>query len=329
MNSNFWIKVENSNPPRYVPVSTKTRRVYKTLNGDAPPTPLQIKEYKQHKGVGEGFDWGEEIFKFGVYYDLIPDPEPPDQVALPDGYYELIHVEDVVGYYLVQSQVREDEAVTLGSMEQVLHEDMASFLGSRDLYEELKCCYRRGYLLYGPPGTGKTTLVRGLLRRFEDAICIHLRMVPPTSILTPLRQDPRLKVFVFEELTEQTKDSSTLSDLLQFLDGETTIDNSICVATTNYSSELPANIVERPGRFDLVLKVPDPDESVRRNLMTFLLGAEPDAASLHATEDLSTAAVKEVVLQSRKNGTSIVDEAELFKNRINMARRDFNSSIGY
>ena len=49
-----------------------------------------------------------------------------------------------------------------------------------------------------------------------------------------------------------------IENLLTFLDGESSWDNTVTIATTNYPEDLPANLVDRPGRFDTFIEYGNP-----------------------------------------------------------------------
>ena len=45
---------------------------------------------------------------------------------------------------------------------EMLMDDLNTFLGRKDLYENVGKTWKRGYLLYGPPGTGKSSLIAAM-----------------------------------------------------------------------------------------------------------------------------------------------------------------------
>ena len=45
---------------------------------------------------------------------------------------------------------------------EMLKEDLKTFLGRKDLYENVGKTWKRGYLLHGPPGTGKSSLIAAM-----------------------------------------------------------------------------------------------------------------------------------------------------------------------
>jgi len=121
---------------------------------------------------------------------------------------------------------------------------------------------RLGILLYGMQGCGKSVAIREVC----DLPNTYTFYVSPNIALSELL-DARevLKgqnvVFIFEEITA-TLDERALKEYLGFLDGEYSWDNCVTLATTNNPEELPANLVDRPGRLELFyeFKAPNVDE---------------------------------------------------------------------
>lgn len=142
----------------------------------------------------------------------------------------------------------------------------------------------RGVLLYGEPGTGKTLLAKALANKAEAGIYVvntadvlHSlygrteRLVQ--AIFDKARQNAPV-VILFDELdalagsrersTEVT--SRIVSVLLTNMDGLEERDNGIVVVgTTNMLNSIdPA--LKRPGRFDLIVEVPMPDQAQREQI---------------------------------------------------------------
>jgi SpoVK/Ycf46/Vps4 family AAA+-type ATPase len=138
--------------------------------------------------------------------------------------------------------------------------DINKFLGAEKLYQEMGVIYKRGYLLYGEPGNGKTSFIRHLVRTVlpKDTHIIWMDEIPNMEMVKALCAIPTMKVFVIEELTTMNKNAYMIKELLEFLDGESSVSNSIVIATTNYPEELHQNLADRPSRFDLVYEIKPP-----------------------------------------------------------------------
>lgn len=140
---------------------------------------------------------------------------------------------------------------------------------SEDFYRERGIPYKLGVLLYGEPGTGKSSLIHaiasllnkdvivltagailnGKLNRY-DAVCCDCDTAPIIvieeidTIVSSRQQD--------KELSENQK--SILSELLNFLDGPSSPDSCIIIATTNHIEKLDPAII-RSGRFDIKIQM--------------------------------------------------------------------------
>ena len=166
-----------------------------------------------------------------------------------------------------------------GEKEHLL-EDVAQFRRSKGRYEQLGVPYHRGYLFYGPPGTGKTSLVSALGAHFGLSIYVtNLGEFNDRSLMSAVNQVPANSVLLFEDIdcmrgsqsregldlgggkngstTTSTKENAatnvtTLSGLLNVLDGFNAPNGVLFVMTTNHVEKLDPALL-RPGRIDYKL----------------------------------------------------------------------------
>lgn len=134
---------------------------------------------------------------------------------------------------------------------------------------------KRGVLLYGPPGTGKTHTVRHLVARAQDTTVVllagqTLRFVSTAAHLARAMQ-PAIIVLedcdlVAEDRSIHSGERPLLFELLDAMDG---LDRDADVAfllTTNRVDLLERALAQRPGRVDLAVEIPLPDEADRHAL---------------------------------------------------------------
>jgi chaperone BCS1 len=168
-------------------------------------------------------------------------------------------------------------------------DDMREYLHpkTRRWYFDRGIPYRRGYLLHGPPGTGKTSLcfaaagllglklyllnlkTNGLDEESMSSLfaslprrCIVLLEDIDTAGITktrgktvtpgdnPVVPAPSTESLPEDDFDESSKDSITLSGLLNVIDGVAASEGRILVMTTNHPDKLDPALL-RPGRVDM------------------------------------------------------------------------------
>ena len=181
---------------------------------------------------------------------------------------------------------------------------------------------KRGILLYGPPGTGKTHTVRHLVSVAREATVVLLsgtQMVHVAAAAQIARaHQPAIVVIEDCDLIAEDRDhhygggpSPLLFTLLDAMDGLDPDADVVFLLTTNRADALEKALAQRPGRVDLAVEVPLPDEPARRALID-LYGANvsfsPDAVARAARDSAGTTAsyakelVRRAVLRAAMEG---------------------------
>jgi ATPase family protein associated with various cellular activities (AAA) len=169
---------------------------------------------------------------------------------------------------------------------------------------------KRGILLHGPPGTGKTHTVRYLVSRAVGATVLlltggGLHMVRHACALARMLQP---SVVVLEDIDLIAMDrgmmgqmgNPLLFDVLNEMDGMAEDADVAFVLTTNRADVLEPALAARPGRVDLAVEIPLPDEDARRRLFELygrglqLQLADPGLA-VSRTSGVTAAFIKELV----------------------------------
>jgi ATPase family associated with various cellular activities (AAA) len=200
-----------------------------------------------------------------------------------------------------------DEAVRLPGLpcDYILNQ-ISDFWNKGPIYEKYGLVHKRGILLYGPPGCGKTSIVRllcnDLLKKggvifsiddFQEAskfVSAFRRTEPDRPILT-IQED-------IEGLFAGEQGKAQVKAALSFLDGQDQVDNIVHIATTNEPESLADRFIKRPGRFDLVIGIHDPETETReaylRNVFKDQIPEEKLKELVEKTAGLGLAYLREV-----------------------------------
>lgn len=135
---------------------------------------------------------------------------------------------------------------------------------------------KRGVLLYGPPGTGKTHTVRYLLGATTGHTVVllagaTLRFVGFAAQLARAMQ-PAIVVLEDCDLVAEDRglhpgSKPLLFEVLDAMDGLAADADVTFLLTTNRVDALEHALSQRPGRVDLAVEVPLPDEAGRARLL--------------------------------------------------------------
>jgi transitional endoplasmic reticulum ATPase len=209
--------------------------------------------------------------------------------------------------YIEVTTVHWEDAGGLEDVKQHLKEAVEWPLKTPEIFTRLGIRPPKGILLYGPPGCGKTLLARAVATESEaNFISIKgpevfskwvgesekairevfrkARMAAPTVVfldemdsLTPKRGGGFSDSGVSERV---------ISQLLTEMDGIVTLEDIVVIAATNRPDTVDSAVL-RPGRFDRLIYVPEPDEKSRFQILKIYtkdmpLGKDVDLGQLAA-----------------------------------------------
>lgn len=150
-------------------------------------------------------------------------------------------------------------------------ESIQSFWLKKESFAENKQIFKRGVLLWGPPGSGKTVTVMLLIediiaRNGIVVVCQHPELtIKALDEIRKIEKD-RCIICVMEDIDEMIEKYGE-THILSLLDGESQIDNVVHLATTNYPQNLDPRLINRPSRFDEVIKIDMPSVAARRSYL--------------------------------------------------------------
>ena len=134
---------------------------------------------------------------------------------------------------------------------------------------------KRGLLLHGPPGTGKTLTVMYLSSLMAERTVLLLTGNALGAVATACSMARELApaMLVLEDVNlvaenrTMGRPTTVLFELLDQLDGLSEDTDVVFVLTTNRPEVIEPALASRPGRIDLAVSMPLPDEEGRARLL--------------------------------------------------------------
>jgi len=218
-----------------------------------------------------------------------------------------------------------------------LIEEIERFWRLKDDYRANGLSHKRGYLLWGPPGSGKSCTIAVVVANHlkRDGV-VMLVDVPGTAAamlqLFRMVEPIRPLLLVWEDMESMTAYERWESESLAVLDGESQVEDVVFIATTNYPEKLDKRLVNRPGRFDRVVKIGLPDERARALYLESKMGSTtaPDGTDLVGeTRDFSFGHLREMIVGIRIQGKSPAEVIERLRGMKVLPKSSAGNGIGF
>jgi transitional endoplasmic reticulum ATPase len=185
--------------------------------------------------------------------------------------------------YIEVSTVHWDDVGGLDDVKQHLKEAVEWPLKNPEIFTKLGIKPPKGILLYGPPGCGKTMLARAVATESEANFIsikgpeVFSKWVGESEkaireVFRKARMAAPAVVFLDEMdsltprrgmgMSDSGVSERVISQLLTEMDGIVTLQDIVVIAATN-RPDMVDSAVLRPGRFDRLIYVPEPDEKSR------------------------------------------------------------------
>lgn len=290
-----------------------------------------------------------------IYQYKFEKPEDERGHEIKPGSY--VFTKTMSGLSLVKLEFKKRTLLeTAGNTSRIMAE-AKKFFGRLHIYEKLQRPKKRGVLLYSAPGMGKTSAIEKVCSDLMEEDKGTVVIVWPTSeieaddIVKLLSTNSRYTdvtrmVLIIEDIGGGEREahrsqSAVDSGLLNLLDGVGVVFQlpTFIIATTNHPEALLASLADRPGRFDLMLKLQPPSHQEKIALMKFickrdLTQEEQDCLNAKGTENFSVAHLEEIAVRAELDDKShavvvkeMIDHSALFKR--DFEERDKTMGMGF
>ena len=197
-----------------------------------------------------------------------------------------------------------DDVGGLDELKEELKEAVEWPIKHKDAYDYVDIDTPKGILLHGPPGTGKTLIAKALAKMTESNFIsvkgpeLLSKWVGESEkgvreIFRKARQAAPCIIFLDEVDalvprrgsggSDSHVTENVVSQILTEIDGLEELNNVLIVGATN-RLDIVDEALLRPGRFDRIIKVPNPDEKGRRHIFEIHTKSKPIATDVRISE---------------------------------------------
>ena len=176
-----------------------------------------------------------------------------------------IHVVGGEGYPY-NRDMKWDDLFLPNELKKNIRDSIEGWLNAQSIYEKAKVPWKRGILMYGPPGNGKTTTIRTIISSYDfKPVTVNTSMQTNDDTITEAfeyaqEQEPGL--LYIEDLDTLLSTTVSLSHFLNLMDGVSTKNGIMVIATANDLGRLKESVTDRPSRFDRKWEIPVPDHTM-------------------------------------------------------------------
>jgi len=261
---------------------------------------------------------------------------------LPPAQY-IINYSEAKGIFFTRKEINLDKLLVLpdSKAERVLA-SIDHFWSCEAKFREHGFLWKRGIILWGPPGSGKTALCQQLSAQIVNKGGISVYLSEPKFTAEGLRVlrliEPNRPIVVMIEDIDAIVERNGESNLLALLDGELQINNVLFIATTNYPEKLDKRLVNRPSRFDEIIRIGMPSAAAREQYLKFkvprlarLENVEELKLWVDGTKEFSIAHLREVIISVECMGNDLNKTLKrlIRMNEIKVSSEDSGKKIGF
>ena len=203
-----------------------------------------------------------------------------------------------------------------------LEQELNWFIDNPNFFSNIGIRRSRSVLLWGPPGYSKTAKIHDLVLRNQDKLVVFMSSTPSSNMVEALNKTKMDKIVIFEEFATAVNNDVKISSMLNFLDGDNSLNDAFFIITTNHPETIPRNIL-RPSRVDKFIKIDKLSSSDINNFLKFYLKRDVVAEEITLMKGQSLANLREICISSLKESLTLVEAVKLLKSREDLLKKDF------
>ena len=277
-----------------------------------------------------------------VQFEYLKPKEQDPKTIIKPGIFTIEQTS--AGIKLRVTELRDRDLLASVANTEKITSEAKVFYKKLAVYEKLKRMKKRSVLIYSGPGMGKSSAIAKTCNEFFTEDPGTVVMIWPTSAIeadsicnflsyqSEYSKDCTRLILVMEDIGGGERENGGAanqvdSGLLNLLDGVAVTFTlpTFIIATTNHPENLLASLADRPGRFDLMIKLEPPSYEEKLALTEFIAKrplTDDEKADLKnpKMKDFSIAHLEEIVVRSMLHDKTmgqvikeLVEHSERFK----------------
>jgi hypothetical protein len=266
---------------------------------------------------GHEYEVRYDLISIDTEEDVIPDEVLPGVYRLFNGGYSKPESLDI-------QTISERNYPNFPEAFDGLDNELEWFKDNKDFFSDIGIRRSRSVLLWGPPGYSKTAKIHDLVLKNLDMLVIFMVAPPSHKMVEALNNIKLDKIIIFEEFATAVNNDAKISAMLNFLDGDNSLNDAFFIITTNHPEIIPRNVL-RPSRIDKFIKIDKLSSTDIENFLKFYLKRDVTAEEITLMKGQSLANLREICISSLKESKGLADAIKLLKNREELMKKDFAS----
>lgn len=158
-----------------------------------------------------------------------------------------------------------DDLIVSNDLKKEIKDSIEGFLNAESFYKENRIPWKRGMIFFGEPGCGKTQTLKIILSEYNFKPVTIMSGNPQKDMMLAeafqFAEDHGPSLLFLEDLPELLNGVDE-SHFLQLLDGVSSHEGLLVIATANDLSGIKSSLTDRPSRFDRKIHFPLPDKEM-------------------------------------------------------------------
>ena len=225
--------------------------------------------FDEHRGCAEMFLWydQEEADIWQEWKDHSKE----------NNFYRCKKIDGFCNFLELDDSISWDNIIITDKIRENIKKNIENLFYYRDILKQNDVKLKRGVIFAGEPGTGKSLICKTLAKEANTTVLyvspVHISRVIDITRICDMAKDLAPTLLIIEDIDFLAQDrnmggfTGLTVELMNKMDGIENFEDIITLATTNLPDKVEEAVKNRPGRFDRVIKIENPNIECRTRML--------------------------------------------------------------